>query len=227
MFWQDEADKKPAYQAPDDLFDLAFQVRGKSLAVDHAFSLANALQKHLGAETCDKIGVHQIRVAESGNGWMRPEQGDASMQLSRRVKLVIRLAEEDYDEVVKITDQTLDLAGQKLTIGKSSIRKLSTIDTLFAHAIACDVQQSETEFLNDMAAQLQDLGIPVSKMLCGMTGLIRTDTEDIFTRSLLVANLKPEQSVDLQRRGLGGSRLLGCGLFIPHRGIDPIDSAQT
>jgi len=35
-----------------------------------------------------------------------------------------------------------------------------------------------------------------------------------------------EQSVLLQQRGIGAGRLLGCGLFLPHKGIDAINEAQ-
>jgi len=44
----------------------------------------------------------------------------------------------------------------------------------------------------------------------------------IFTRSLMVADLEPEQSVRLQQIGLGEGRTIGCGLFIPHKGIKAV-----
>ena len=39
----------------------------------------------------------------------------------------------------------------------------------------------------------------------------------------MVAELEPEQSVRLQEVGLGSGRSIGCGLFIPHRGIKPVN----
>jgi hypothetical protein len=45
---------------------------------------------------------------------------------------------------------------------------------------------------------------------------------EIFTRSLMVADLEPEQSVRLQQIGLGAGRTFGCGLFIPHKGIKAV-----
>jgi hypothetical protein len=35
----------------------------------------------------------------------------------------------------------------------------------------------------------------------------------------MLAGLRLEQSLALQRHGLGDERKLGCGLFIPHKGI--------
>ena len=36
---------------------------------------------------------------------------------------------------------------------------------------------------------------------------------------LMLAGLAPEESLALQWHGLGEERMLGCGLFIPHKGI--------
>jgi len=70
------------------------------------------------------------------------------------------------------------------------------------------------------------MNISVSKMICGKTGLIRTDAENIFTRSLMIADLKPDESVRLQKQGIGEGRNLGCGIFVPHKGIDAVYNVQ-
>ena len=41
----------------------------------------------------------------------------------------------------------------------------------------------------------------------------------LFTRALLVADLEPQESIDLQSLGLGPHRMLGCGLFVGHKNI--------
>jgi hypothetical protein len=70
------------------------------------------------------------------------------------------------------------------------------------------------------------MNIKVSKMICGRCGEIRTGDGTIFTRALMIADLGPEESVALQQRGLGEGRMLGCGLFVPHKGIDPVFDMQ-
>ena len=77
-----------------------------------------------------------------------------------------------------------------------------------------------------VAAELRALDIDVSKMICGKSGEIRAGGRSIFTRALMVAGLKPEESVRLQRHGLGEDQLLGCGLFVPHKGIDAVYAKQ-
>jgi CRISPR-associated protein Cas6 len=226
MFWNQQEENQAQYQVPDDVFDLVFKLRGTSLDIDHAFALSAALQEYLTEQTCSKIGVHGVRMAGSGNGWNRPEQSDAELPLSRRARLAIRVHRDDSEDVGRIMNQRLQIGRQEIIVGSSVMRKLSTIGTLYARAICCDREQSETDFLTEVAGLLKQMNIKVSKMICGRCGEIRTADETIFTRALMVADLEPEESVTLQQRGLGEGRMLGCGLFVPHRGIDPVFDLQ-
>ena len=80
--------------------------------------------------------------------------------------------------------------------------------------------------MNDIAQRLQQMGVPVRKMLCGKDTVIKLDDGSMTVRSLMIADLKPEHSVLLQRRGLGRQQHLGLGLFIPHKGIDAVFEVQ-
>lgn len=226
MFWSDKEDAKDAYRVPEDVFDLVFKMRGTSLAIDHAFALSEALQTQLGAEICNKIGVHGVGMAGTGNGWNRPDHADAELPLPRRARMAIRVHSDQADAVAAMTDRALQLGSQEITVGESTVRKLSTMGTLHARAVRCERDQSEADFLTHASGLLRAMDIRVSKMMCGKSGEIRTDGETLFTRALLVADLEPEEAVVLQRQGLGDGRLLGCGLFVPHRGIDPVYNAQ-
>jgi len=226
MFWREDRQAEGEYRVPDDVFDLVFKLRGKSLDIDHAHALSAALQQYLSAATCARIGVHGIRLAGSGNGWNRPEQIDAELPLSRRARLIIRVQQDDSDAVTQITNQTLQVGSQAVEIGASSVRKLSNMSTMYARAICCDREQSEDNFMQEVAVQLAAMGINVGKMMCGKSGAIRAADEIIFTRALLVADLKPEEAVRLQQRGVGAGRLLGCGLFVAHKGIDAVYEIQ-
>lgn len=226
LYWRESDAPKAEFEVPEDIFDLVFAVRGQRLDIDHAFALAEAIREHLHSETCARIGVHGVHLAGSGNGWNRPEQIDADIPLPRRARLVIRLHRDDYDEVAALGGQSLQLGEQRLQLGTCSTRKLSSLASLYARALCCDRQQSEPEFLAQTAAALQRLGIEVARMICGRSGEVRTRSGSLYTRALLVADLKPEESVRLQQKGLGNEHMLGCGLFVPHRGIDAVYTAQ-
>jgi hypothetical protein len=75
-------------------------------------------------------------------------------------------------------------------------------------------------------AELDALGIRASTMLCGRVTVLATPERTYRTRSLMLAGLTQEQSLELQRRGLGGERKLGCGLFIPHKDVGDLRSRE-
>ena len=75
-------------------------------------------------------------------------------------------------QVSQITNTQLDIAGQGITPGESSIRKLSVMKTLVSRAVCCDADQSEADFLSAVARDLKQMDIEVSKMICGKSGEI-------------------------------------------------------
>ena len=222
MYWRDDEAERNEYRAPDDVFDLLFRLRGERLDIDHAWALIRALAEHLDVALCGRIGVHGVRLAGSGNGWIRPQGPDAALPLSKRARLILRVHRDDRDAVEAIRERTLQMGAQSVAVGASSVRPLSTLGTLYARAVLCECGQPEDEFLGVVQARLAAMDIDADKMICGKTREIRTEAESLLTRSLLIADLKPEQSVRLQREGLGGGRELGCGLFVPHKGIDAV-----
>ncbi len=224
MYWDEDDKRAQAYVVPDDIVDLAFAVSCRCLALDHAHALSSALCEALPWLVHEPgAGVHLIHGAESGNGWYRPEDPDRDLlYLSRRTRMTLRLPKARVDDARALGGSELDVAGHALRIGEAAVRPLSTLPTLFARYVVADAAQSEEDFLEDSAAQLREIGIPVRKLLCGRSHPLRTPDGAIFTRSLMVADLDAEQSVRLQQRGLGRRRMMGCGLFLPHKGIAPV-----
>jgi CRISPR-associated protein Cas6 len=228
MYWQE--DNQPAQPAPvDDVVDVLFSLRCRSIPVDHAYALSHAVlaaAPWLADEP--EGGIHTIHVAGSQNGWERPEHGtDSQIHLSRRTKLGVRVPKARIEELKRaLEDQTLDIAGSALTIGPGKTRPMSTETTLFARYVVPETGPSEdlTEdaFLDWAAAELRRHGIRIRKALCGKTVALQTPDGPIETRSLLLADLNPDEALLLQRCGLGGYRTMGCGIFIPHKGIDAV-----
>ncbi len=219
MFWQEDEREEGEYVVPDDVFDLLFRLRGREVEIDHAYDLAEALRALLPAAVCARIGVHGIGLASSGNGWIRPEDADAVLPLSRRSRLVIRVRREDADTVAGLANRSLAVGRHSLELGECSVRPLVAMGTLHARAVRSEPALDENAFLAGVADEIAAAGVRVKKMMCGKSGNIRADGEAIFTRSLLIADLAAEDSVLLQQRGLGDDGLLGCGLFVPHKGV--------
>jgi len=43
----------------------------------------------------------------------------------------------------------------------------------------------------------------------------------------MLAELSLEESVRLQQRGLGSHRSMGCGIFLPHKGISAVKNMEN
>ncbi len=222
MYWQ-EAKENERYVVPDDIVDVVYSIDCRALPVDHAYALSLAIQQALPWFAEEKhAGLHTIHVAESGNGWMRPDRADALLYLSRRTKLTLRLPKHRLDDAGKLTGRTLDVGGNRLQVEKSVVRPLSPITTVFSRYIVTREGADEDGFLRDAMALFREMGVQPKKMLCGMEHVIATPDRLIRARSLMLADLTVEESVKLQQQGLGPERKLGCGLFIPHKDIREI-----
>ena len=219
MFWQ-ETNKEENYVAPDDVVDVAFQISCRSLPVDHAWALSQAVCAELPWITEEPTaGVHTIHVAESGNGWMRPDGAADLLYLSRRTRLVLRVPQHRVDATRQLAGRRLDVAGHALAVDRPIIRPLVTIAAVFARYVVSGAGQDENAFLAAAMRELQALGIQPKKLLCGIEHSIATPHDTVRTRSLMIADLTMSESVRIQQRGLGPLRHLGCGLFLPHKDI--------
>lgn len=224
MFWNEENDEQQEFVIPDNVVDVVFAVKDcPCLPAEHAYPLAEALQQTLPwlAEE-EQVGVHPIYGAESGNGWQRPADPDAPIYLSRRQKMTLRVPRERVEDARQLSGSTLELDGYSLTIGEAKTRLLSDLPTLFARNVATRPGLSEDEFLEQVARELQELDVQVKKMMASIERDIRTPDGPLHTRGLMLADLSPEDSVRLQEAGLGPHRKLGCGLFVPQKGIKAV-----
>lgn len=223
IYWEEDEKKLP-YQAPEDILDISYLLSGKTLPLDHAYALSRAIEKALPWFTDEEdAGVHTIHVAASSNGWERPDDLESGvLHLSRRTRMTLRIPRERLEEAKSLTGQVLDIQGSPVKVGKSAIKTLSTLPTLFARYIVTDEGQDEPEFMDYLFSEFRKLDIKARKILCGKQSSFRTPEGLIYTRSVMVADLEPEQSVRLQEKGIGDYRKMGCGIFLPHKGIKPV-----
>lgn len=228
MYWNDDNDRKPEFVIPDDVVDLAYRIGCPTIPLDHAHSLSSALLKILPwlAEE-EHAGVHLIHGAASGNGWFRPEDTENELlHLSRRTRMRLRIPRNRLEDAQALTGQTLDIEGHPLEVGKSDVFLLSCQPTLFSRYVITREDLDETQFLEEAARQLKLLAIPGRKMLGGIAHTMNFPDGPVFSRSLMVADLEPEQSIRLQQVGLGEGRTIGCGLFLAHKGIKPVNKSD-
>jgi len=222
MFWQEDI-KEEHFTLPDDVQDAVFNIHSKVLPIDHAYSLSQALLSKFPWLSEVNAGIHDISVAD-GNGWEQDHESGFYYP-SKRSKLSIRVPKEKLDEVSSLVGKTLDLGEYEIKVVKALKSKLmSDMQIVFAKYVACDENDNEEDFLQTSFNQLQALGIQPKKMMAGLEKKITTPDGIIHTRSLMVADLRKSESVKLQEQGVGEHRLLGCGLFVPQKGIESVDA---
>ena len=226
MFWSEDNDSNKEFLIPNDVVDLSFKLECKTLPLDHAQALADAIQAALpwfAQET--RTGLHLIHVAESGNGWFRPEDPENEVLcLSKRTRMTLRVPQHRINDVQALTDQTLDINGYELRVGEGAVKSLSALPTQFARYVIAEADQDENAFLSSMATLLREMDIPVKKLMAGKQHRMRLADGPVFTRSLMVADLTPEAAIKLQQEGLGEGRKFGCGLFLPQKGIKAVNA---
>ncbi len=227
MYWQDREDKSGQYVVPDDVVDLSFKVQCKQLPLDHAHDLSRAIQAELTwfAEE-PRAGIHLIHGAESGNGWIRPQEPDALLSLSRRTRFMLRLPKHRIEEAKQLAGRRIMVGEHELVLSQPHEKLLSSQTTIFARYVVTDHLTDEEAFLEQADQLLKKQGIRARKMMSGRAHVLRMPGDNLATRSLMIGSLEKEESIQLQQQGLGAGRKLGCGLFLPHKGIDAVRQSQ-
>ena len=228
MFWQEDEDKTLAYQAPDDVLDLSFAIRCKQLPLDHAWDLYTAISKELPWFVEEPLaGLHTIHVAESGNGWLRPEDETALLIPSKRTRLELRLPKTRLADALNLVGKTLNLNSYSIELGEAKEKAFTNSAVLFARHILSTDNESEEQFLQRMAAEFSQLSsFKIKKMLCGRSHYLTLNGSPQLVRHLMLADLDNEASIRLQQYGLGAGRKYGCGLFLPHKGIKTLKPTE-
>nr|VFJ62425.1 MAG: CRISPR-associated protein Cas6, subtype MYXAN [Candidatus Kentron sp. FW] len=227
MLWVEEDDDETLQPNPSHTVDFTYRIQCHALPIEHAHSLAEAITAVLPWINSEpNVGIHRIHVAESGNGWVRPtgqdNNSDGLLYLSRRTRLVLRLPKNLVEKAQALEGAVLDIDGNRLTVGKGQDKLLHLSNTLFARYVVTNEYDTEIQFVDYLIDQLQRMDIRIRKLLCGKEHTISTPKTPIHTRSVLIAELNPEESLSLQQNGIGPYRQLGCGLFIPHKDIAPV-----
>jgi CRISPR-associated protein Cas6 len=229
MFWEEDEDKTLPYEASEDVIDLVFSIKCKTLPLNHAWALSREIFRLLPwFEDTPSAGIHQIHVAESNNGWMRPEDDeDALLYPSRRTKMTLRIPIDELEATEKLIGSILNIDGHLLEIKSAKKKVFTNTSVIFSRYVLSNADETENEFLTRMSDELKSkLNFKVKKMLCGKSHNIKTPEKVLTTKHLMIADLDSETSIQIQQLGLGSAKELGCGIFIPHKGIKSLNAGD-
>ena len=227
MYWNEDSQNSQEYAVPDDIVDVNFRIQCTHLPLDHAYDLSTAILDALPwAKDEELFGIHLIHGAESGNGWIRPSEPSDFIYPSRRTLFSLRTPKEHTEKVKQLAGRTIIVGDIPLELSKPSIRLLSKITTLFSRHMLAKNTEDEEAFLTEVVRLLEQKNIRPKKMMSGRETTLRLPQGNRIARSIMIDGIEVSESIRLQQEGLGPGRKVGCGIFLPHKGIDPVAYAQ-
>lgn len=202
----------------DTVVDVAFALEGTHLPRDHALPLAQALSGHLAWLAEEPLaGIHPVKVV--------PGYGARGL-LSQRARLLLRVPAGRLDDVAALAGRSISVGACALRLGEARPRDLLPHPTLYAPVVAVGSSAEgadEAAFIEAVAGTLRALQVS-AHTVCGRRHQIGSPGPAVTGFSLMLHGLSPADSLQVQRLGVGPHRLLGCGIFVPHRSAAAVGS---
>lgn len=197
--------------------DLAFELVGRDLPLDHGYALFAALCRIVPALHGDRrLGVHPIHGRQVGPG---------VLALTERSRLRLRLPSEEIAAYLEFAGKQLDLDGHHLRVGIPRVESLTPVPRLASRLVtfrnALDPEGSLTNVRRELAGlgvEAEPSLVPASRPLWEgqpLRRILRIKEKRVVGYALRVSGLSAEGSLRLQEAGLGGRRRMGCGVFVP------------
>lgn len=194
-----------------EMVDVVFDLKGARVPAGYAFSLWNEIVRCLPwLGDVKDAGIVPLRGSVSGE----------DILLSQRTKLVLRLPVAHAQKALELSGKQLNVDGCALEVGAAREKKLLPATTL--HAYIVESSMGEVEFLADMTAKLQEMKIPC-KLICSKQLSVNSPRQMLTGYGLVLHDLKPDASIQIQSVGLGGARRFGCGMFVHYKAITGLD----
>lgn len=192
--------------------DAQFDLAGQELAEDHGQALYDALLAFLPwlADT-PEAGIHPIQGASTGHG---------TLVINRRAKLLLRLPVSRLADAQALSGKTVDLGLGPIKIGDLKEKPLMPFGYLYSPFVDMGTTD-EAVFLDKARVELNELGVQ-GGLIPGRQRKMRAPNGDICGYSLMLHDVTLAHSIAVQEQGIGGNRLRGCGIFVPHKSIKEV-----
>ena len=209
------------------VLDILFRVIGTEVPSDHGYALFGAVSRIL-ESAGDRwlhgnpaIGLHTIRGTPSAPGRYR---------LGEDARFGLRLPSELVPRALKLAGRSIELDGCRLRIGVAQTRALVPATTMHCRIATTRNGHAPARFDAEIARQAAALDLhgrifrvprrePPSAERDPSRRVVRIRDKRVVGYALLATELTAAESIRLQERGLGGRRRMGCGVFVPVRGV--------
>jgi CRISPR-associated protein Cas6 len=197
------------------VIDLSFVLVGKTIPLDHGYSLFSALCRIVPAlHGNQQAGVHPIRGQHTA---------PRILSLTNRSRLKVRIPSEQIAPFIAIAGQSLELDGNRVQVGIPSVEPLVPSPVLASRLVTFKNALEPGQFLADVRRELDRQKIAATPQLVPATRpqfagqalrrVLRVRDRRVVGFSLRIFDLTAEESIRLQETGLGGRRRMGCGVL--------------
>lgn len=210
-------------QRADNCVDLIFPVAGSTVPANHGYALYATLSRvvpsiHLSKE----VGIFPIQGTFTGG----------SLRLNTGSTIRIRVPVERLPTLLPLAGVTIELDGYPIRIGTPRVQALIPAPTLTSSLVIIKLAHTSASggvtpdlFLAAARKQLTALDLiaePAVPLVS--TGphageprrrVVRVKGQTHVGYAMVVEGLTADESIRLQEIGIGGRRLIGCGLFLP------------
>ena len=192
--------------------DLCFPVIGEMLPADHGYGLYSALTHwNESIHALEGLSIQTITGIPDKQG---------KIYLTERSQFRMRLPHEQIPLVYGLAGKALTIGKHTIGLGIPQIYLLQPSANLKARIVVIKAYQEPESFLEAAQRQLTDLGInglvkiPIIQTESSRK-TIKIKRFTVVGFGLEIGDLNDEDSLLLQKIGLGGKRRMGCGVFIP------------
>ena len=192
------------------MVDVVFSLEGGALGDDHATALSLAV-RHALPWFDDEPEAAILPLS----GLAR---GDGVRFVGRRSRLILRLPIHRSASADSLSGARLDLDGIALTVGASSLRPLLPARGVVYSHFVCVGTDDEIEFLERCTSLLAARGLK-PQLITGKARELRAVAGPVRGFSLMLHGLNAAESLAVQESGVGEHRMLGCGIFVPHKSV--------
>jgi CRISPR-associated protein Cas6 len=187
--------------------DVAFPLAGESVPLDHGYALFGALCRVLGdLHGADWLAVHPVRG-------MPTSERDLALP-PRNHALRLRVAPTEITRVLPLAGKSLEVLGSHLRVGVPSVSALQPSERLYSRCVVIKKFVDEAPFLDAVKRQLAEIEVSATPRL-HRRRVLRIAKYIVVGFGVELSGLSDEDSLVVQRVGIGGRQRFGCGVFIP------------
>jgi CRISPR-associated endonuclease/helicase Cas3 len=200
--------------------DLVFSLKGQTLPLDNGYIVYSALSHICPAiHQLENISIHPIAgIPESSK----------QLRLTQRSSLQIRLPVDLIPFIYEtLAGQTFSIGQNQFQLGIPEHNPLHPFPNLYSRLVIIRRFQEPQGFLEAAKRQLERLNIQGTITLCTrasgqpqcrqLTIENKTGTFPVRGFGVQVTDLNTEDSITLQKYGMGGKQKMMCGVFVASR----------